>query len=252
MPRRPDFTLRISLRNIEDFSPDGIVKSPRTFRPQDVQNACRNVALAAEKEVPPTVMALAHYVAIDFFALAHATGLYNRQIKLWEGLSKTQSIETQQMSKGLFSKEKLPEFDILFLDHKKRNIAAAHFAAPSESGGNFDYMKATREFLKRVSAYTGVTGIFLCFPSPFPEKVLDFVRKETNANDSIARYESLVPKLGIPINLLEMDHSPVFHPGEQTQTQKIRLIHPDLGKKKNTPGIPAADMSQLDSPDIDR
>src|SRR5579883_3403609 len=143
MPKRPDFILKISVQNIEDFSPDAIVKSPRTFRPMDVQNACRNVALEASSGTPQRIVAMARYAAVDFFALAHATGLYNRQQKLWEALAKVTSVEVYQLRKGLFSSEKIPEYDFTFLDYRQRPVALMHFAAPAQTGSTFDYMKST-------------------------------------------------------------------------------------------------------------
>ena len=248
MPKRPDFILQISVRNIEDFSPEAIVKSPRTFRPIDVQNACKNLAFTVPAGTPPIAMSLAHYAAIDFFALAHSTGLYNRQIKLWEALAKTQTIEIYQAQKGLFSSEKLPEFDIALQDHKKRTTALATFAKSQNNGDKFDYLKSTREFLKRASMVQGIQGIFICYPNPFPANVLEFVKKETNAQDTVARFESLHQKLGIPLNVLELDHATIFNPSDPEQKlHKIRLVHPDLHKKRPGPPITTADMTPLDS-----
>ncbi len=231
MPKRPDFTLRISIRNIEDFSPEAIVKSPRTFRPVDVMNACKNMSIEVPDKVPSIALSVAQFVFTDFFAIAHSSGLYNRQIKLWESLSKVQSIEIAQKSKGLFSSEKLSEFDIEFLDFKKRGVALAHYAAASESGSTFDYIKATREFLKCASTYQGLKGVFVCFPKPFPIPVLDFVKREIGATDSIALYESVIPKLGIPLNLLELNRTPIYRPNNQAPILEIHLVHPNLDKK---------------------
>ncbi len=246
MPRRPDFILEISIRNIEDFSPDAIAKSPRTFRPIDVQNACRNLSIKAPGGTPAAALALAHYIAIDFFMLAHSTGLYNRQIKLWESLAKTSAIEIHQKRKGIFSSEKLPEFDLYFFDHKKRPMIAAHYAQAHHSSIKFDYLKSCKEFFKRVSAVQGLNGVFVSFPGPFPEKVLDFIRKQTNANNSIAKYESVFPGLGLPVNMLELEQNLKFDPESQMQSHKIRLVHPDLGRKKSGSTIPGMSMSSLD------
>lgn len=215
----------------------------------DVQNACRNVALEASPGTPAQILALAHYSAIDFFALAHSTGLYNRQQKLWEALAKVVSIEVYQHRAGLFSSEKIPEFDFKFLDYRNRVVALSHFASPSGSGKAHDYMKSTNAFLKRAAEVQGISGVFLCLHSPFPAKVLEFIRRETNAlSSSTARFESIMPKLGVPINLLEMDRSPVFDPTAQSEFHKIRLIHPDFNKKKlGSTAIPTADMNSLDS-----
>ena len=247
MPKRPDFILQISIRNIEDFSPAAIVRSPRTSRPIDVQNACANLAIAVPPATPAFAVAVARYIMFDFFALAHASGLFNRQIKIWEALGKISAVEIRQASKGFFSQDKISEFDLTFLDHKNRPTLFAHLAMPTEAGANYDYLKVAREFLKRASLQQGLSGIFLCYPSPFPQKVLDFIRKETNASDSISRFESIFPKLGVSVNLLEIDRSPVYNPAEKAESQKLRLIHPDLSKKQfGNLAIPGADLHMLD------
>lgn len=249
MPRRPDFILRISIQNIEDFSPEAIVKSPRIFRPQDVQNACRNVLIEPSKDTPELVLALGRFLAIDFFAIAHGSGLYNRQIKLWETIVRTQKIEVHQMSKGLFSKTMLPEFDFALIDHKGRTSALARYAAPEQSGKNMDYLRDCREFLRRASAHTNLSGVFVCYPNPFPDNVLSFIKKETNSANPLARFESIMPKLGIPINLLECSRSPIYNPSENVQMHQIRLIHPDLSKKKlGASSISSANLDELDEP----
>jgi hypothetical protein len=249
MPKRPDFILQISIRNIEDFSPAAIVKSPRTFRPMDVQNACKNIALVPTKDTPSIVTAFAHYIMLDFFAHAHATGLYNRQIKLWESLTRTISIEVEQATKGLFGQEKLPEYDFVLYDQKRRPIVFAHMAMPAASGDNFDYLKSAKEFLRRTSQMQGLVGLFVCFPSPFPTKVLESIRKEINATDSVARFEAVLPKLGIPLNLVEIERSPVYNPSTKTDMQKLRLVHPDLSKKKLGSAMPGADLNSIDDSD---
>ena len=250
MPRRPDFILPISIQNIEDFSPEAVVKSPRTFRPQDVLNACRNVAITPPNGTPPEVLAIAQFVAIDFIGLAHSTGLYNRQIKLWEALARTQKVEVHQMSKGMFSKTKLPEFDFSCIDQKGRTIVVARYAAAEQSGQNIDYLRDCREFFKRSEGITSLAGVFVCYPAPFPKNVLDFVRKETNASDSLARFESVLPKLAVPVNLVEFSRAAVYDPTAGAERHSLRLVHPDLRKKKlgtaATPGVSFEDLQQAD------
>lgn len=249
MPKRPDFILQISIRNIEDFSPGAIIRSPRTFRPMDVQNACANLNLEASKGTPEKVLTVANYILSEYFALSHSSGLYNRQIKLWEAITRTSKIDVFQASKGFFfSSEKQSDFDLMFIDHKNRPIILAHFLLPEAAGDKFDYLNSYREFIKRASQYQGLHGLFLCYPSPFPAKLLEHIKKETNARDAIARYESLLPKLGISINLIEVDRTPIYNPAEQAESHKIRLVHPDLTKKKlgSQHAMPGADMSKLD------
>ena len=250
MPSRPDFILPISIQNIEDFSPEAIIKSPRTFRPQDVLNACRNVAITPPKDTPAEVLAIAQFVAIDFIALAHSTGLYNRQIKLWEALARTQKVEVHQMSKGVFNKTKLPQFDFACIDHKGRTIALARYAAAEQSGQNMDYLRDCREFFKRAEGNTYLAGVFVCYPAPFAKNVLDFIRKETNATDSLARFESVLPKLAVPVNLVEFSRSVVYDPTAGADRHALRLVHPDLSKKKlSASPVQALSLEALDGDD---
>lgn len=251
MPSRPDFILPISIQNIEDFSPEAIVKSPRTFRPQDVLNACRNVAITPPKGTPAEVLAIAQFVAIDFIALAHSTGLFNRQIKLWEALARTQKVEVHQMSKGIFNKTKLPQFDFSCIDQKGRCIAMARYAAAEQSGQNLDYLRDCREFFKRAEGITGLAGVFVSYPSPFAKNVLEFIRKETNASDSIARFESILPKLAVPVNLVEFSRSAIYDPTAGAERHSLRLVHPDLSKKKLGPGnVQALSLDAINADDV--
>ncbi len=238
MPQKPDFILRFSLQNIEDFSPDAIARSPRDFRPGDLINACNNVVIEPVGKKPPDhIASIARFVTVDFFALAHGTGLYNRQPKLWEGLAKTATIQIFVKKKGLLHKTELPEFDMLLLDHKGRTIAITHYTAPESSGVKHDYMGLFKEFVKRTRLRQarqrqGVLGVFVCYPAPFPEKLREYVMKEANAHDAVQRYESVLPALGVPIDLFEIDSTASTSPSGATQ-YPIRLVHPDLNKKKS-------------------
>ncbi len=250
MPKRPDFILQITVRNIEDFSPDAVVKSPRTFRPVDVQTACRNLELAVAKGTPELALSLTQFILMDYFAIAHSTGLYNRQIKLWESIPRIQTVEIYQTKRGIFGNNPIPEFDIIFLDNKKRPVLAAYFLKPSITSEKVDYLRSFREFVKRASLYQNICGLFVCFTSPFSEKVVELVMKETNASkDIIARYESKLTKPEATINLLEMDSSTYFDPTTQTNLHKINLLHPRISKKKaGNQAMPAVNFSdQIDN-----
>ncbi|MBY0356512.1 MAG: hypothetical protein K2W82_00810 [Candidatus Obscuribacterales bacterium] len=233
MPKRPDFTLRLSIKNVEGFSPDAITHSPRNFRPQDVINACKNMSLeAVSTDIPQTVLAVANFISIDFFGLAHGTGLYNRQIKLWNALSCTSRVEVYMATKGFIQKTKLPEFDLFFLDQKSRLLAAAHYADSNRPKGQFDFLRNMNEFLQRAALIQGLSGLFLCYPDPFPNEVLEYVRKKTKADDTLSHYESIWPKLGVPLNLLEISEKTSQTPDGSLDLHGIRLVHPDLSKKK--------------------
>lgn len=251
MPKRPDFILQITVRNIEDFSPDAVVKSPRTFRPVDVLTACKNLEVTVAKGTPELALSLTQFILMDYFALAHSTGLYNRQIKLWESFPRIQTVEIYQTKRGIFGNNAIPEFDIIFLDSKKRPIIAAHFLKPAITSEKVDYLRSFREFIKRASLYQNICGLFVCFTSPFSEKVVDLVLKETGAGKDItARYESKLPKTDATINLLEMESNTYFDPSTQSNLHKIHLLHPKLVKKKaGNQMMPAVNFSDALMPE---
>mgnify|MGYP003384822549 FL=1 len=245
MPQKADFTLKFSLANIEDFSLDAIARSPRNFRPGDLVNACNNVVIeCVEQKTPAHIVAMAKFLTVDFFAIAHGTGLYNRQIKLWEALAKTASIQVLMQKRGFLQKEELPDFDMLLLDPKGRTLAVSHYSAPFPAGVEHDYLRSFKEFVKRTKLRQGLSGVFLCYPAPFPESVLVYVGKEVNVRDPLQRYESVLPALGVPIDLFEIDALCGFAPGlPSASAQQIRLVHPDLSKKKSWSSSPVRSSS---------
>src|SRR5262249_45697496 len=105
MPKNPNFTFEVRIRISEAFTLDSIARTPRTFKPKDVQSACQNNDVAAKSDdAPRSVVAFANYVMTDFFALMHATGLYNRQRQLWESLAKVSQIQVTQRMTGIFKR----------------------------------------------------------------------------------------------------------------------------------------------------
>ena len=263
MPQKPDFTLRFSLQNIEDFSPDAIARSPRNFRPGDLVNACNNVLMTAQENTPEHILSIARFVKVDFFAMAHGSGLYNRQPKLWEALAKTVAAQVFVMRKGFLQKEHTPEFDMLLQDHKGRTTIVLHHTAPDPPGVPHDYMRAFKEFVKRTKLRQGAVGIFLCYPAPFPENLRNYIMKETNAQDPVQRYESVLPMLGVPVDLFEVDPNVSVAPQKSDPSGKsgansVRLIHPDLSRKKSWSAtrrganIEQEDLEEMPGQDVDQ
>ncbi|MBY0548970.1 MAG: hypothetical protein K2W95_16985 [Candidatus Obscuribacterales bacterium] len=253
MPQKPDFTLKFSLQNIEDFSPDAIARSPRSFRPGDLVNACNNVVLTAEGKIAPEhILSIAKFVTVDFFAMAHGSGLYNRQPKLWEALAKTATAQVFMARKGFLQKEQTAEFDLLLQDHKGRTTVVLHYSAPDPPGAQHDYLRAFKEFVKRTKLRQGTVGIFLCYPAPFPEPVRAYILKETNAQDPVQRYESILPLLGIPIDLFEVDSTAAVSRSDRAKNS-VRLIHPDLSRKKSWSGarVRGANVEPEDCGDLE-
>jgi hypothetical protein len=236
MPRKANFIFAVQIRISEAFTLDSIVRSPRTFKPKDVLSACQNNDLVVTHgDPPPEVISLATYVMTDFFAMAHATGLYNRQLPLWEALSKVNSIHVTQLSSGVFRKEPIQVFDFDFQDYKGKTLLLANLVTrvPDKKTA-LDMLKG---FISRASGKAG-TGALACFSAPMPASVLDYVQKQIPTDDPIGRYESIMPGVNRSFDLFEMDRANLIADSQDASAEGspemrtiFQLKHPDLRKK---------------------
>jgi hypothetical protein len=236
MPRKANFIFDVQIRIAEAFTLDSIVRSPRTFKPKDVLSACQNNELVLKSGSPPQpVLSLATYVMTDFFAMAHATGLYNRQRHLWESLSQVNSIHIYQQTAGLFQKQALPVFDFSFLDYKGKPLICALLVL--HLPGKEKPLSLLKSFISRWQGKGSLTGSLCCFAEKIPPKVMEYVQRQTFTNDPIAKYESIMPGLNVPLDLLEMNTSNLLQLSqENSESGELRtvfsLVHPDLKKAK--------------------
>jgi hypothetical protein len=241
MPKKPDFTFEVRIRISEAFTLDSIVRRPRTFKPKDVLSACQNNEVVCKQDnPPPSVESLATYVMTDFFALAHATGLYNRQTQLWEALSKVTAIHVVQQQTGLFQKSALPVYDFAFVDYKGKTLLYA-LLVDGQAAKMKPSLTILKSFIGRAKNKWGCQGVLAAFSKPMPPDVLSFIQHATATPDPIARYESIFPALKIPFDLLEMDKSKLGRTDEPSESDNpdepdepitiFRLLHPDLRKK---------------------
>ncbi len=204
MPQTPDFKVELKLLETEGTTLDSIARTPRIFKPQDLKAACQNTRLVCTPPTaPPWVLAIVEYIAVEFFVLAHRTGLYNRQKTLWSSLAKVSSVSVFQLTEGLFNRRSLPLYDLHFQDYCGRTFILGHFVDPSHPRDGAAIEKLFANFLKRAEKISPLTGLFLCFPEPFPEDLLSKVSQLTDAADPVARYESILPApIAATLNLL--------------------------------------------------
>lgn len=238
MPPKADYIFEVHIRIPEAFTLDTIVRSPRTFKPKDVADACNNNELLLKEGSPPEeVTDLATYIMTDFFAMSHGTGLYNRQRQLWESLSQVNTISVKQLSVGLMKKKPIPVFDLAFLDYKQKPLVYVSLvtAIPEKQTA----VTVLKQAVSRAGGKSSLNGFLCCFRGPFPFDALDFVQKATDTQDPIGRYESIMPGLKVPIDLLEMSFEsfsvePVEEGAEAQQQSRtvFQLVHPDLQKGK--------------------
>jgi hypothetical protein len=242
MSKTADYIFEVHIRIPEAFTLDSITRSPRTFKPKDVASACQNNELILKEGTPPAaVTSMAMYVMTDFFAMAHGTGLYNRQRTLWESLAKINTIAVKQLSAGLLNKKPMPVYDLMFLDYKQKPLIHASLIT------DIPEKKTPAGLLKDCASRAGgrgsLRGFLCCFPAPFPEDALQYVQRLTHTLDPVGRYESILPSLHVPIDLLEMDSADLAGLSQEgSDPAELRtvfqLIHPDLKKSKTTPVVP--------------
>ena len=278
MPKKPNFIFEVRIRISEAFTLDSIVRSPRTFKPKDVQSACQNNEVVLKSGDPPaSVTDLATYVMTDFFAMAHATGLYNRQRSMWESLSKVNNIHVYQLSSGMFQKQQLQIYDFAFVDYKGKPLVCANLVAQMTDKDK--PLTLLKSFIGRCHGKSSLTGVLSCFAAPFPSELIESVQKQTHPEDPIRRYESILPGINVPLDLLEMNRMDltVHHRDmtfgtledgaepeavavreEPTQLQTVfQLVHPDLKKGKQPIALPRVrkmprpPVDELAEPDAD-
>lgn len=230
MPETPIYKFEVQVLNSEGLTPDSIVRAPRIYKPQDLQAACHNTNIICTNQDPaPAVLAMVNFVLIEFFVLAHRTGLYNRQKSLWESLAKVASASVFQLKKGIFRRTVMPLFDLHFQDHRGRTFILGHLIDPTFRDEGDVSEKLIRKFLKRAEKVSGLTGLFFCSPEPFPQAVLDKVSKLAGGGDPVGRYESVLPEpWSAPLDLLELSSVAPTSDAPAQATYKVRLVHPDL------------------------
>ena len=235
MPKTTTYKLSINCANEVGFTLQSVVAEPRQCTPLDLQAACDNLKVEIEGQEPPEVTSrLTHYLLTDFFAFAHRTGLYNRQKKLWEALSRLVAVRISRLQLGIFAKIDLPIWELLFTDAQGKVLVMARlFEADQPDIIDIDNEKACKNLLhsavqrseKLRSENPAFAGLILCWPVPIAGVVIRTLEQLTGADDPIGRYESLIPgPLGVSVDLLEYSQS------------GFSLVHPKLPDRLKTRG----------------
>lgn len=233
MPKRPEFIFAVSFKEEEGFRPDTICQNPRSFRAQDVVLASQNVVLSVvEGNPPPELLEVTSFIIGDFFAVAHGSGLYNRQIKLWEALARIVKIEVIQLTSGIFHKKQIPVFDLHMQDARGRQTVAARICPGNLTEKGINLLKLSKNFLTSQEEKPDLTGLFICLPENETAPVANYLSRLTKSNNPVAKYESVVPRLAVPLNLLSILKNPLPASEDDPLNRNIVLLLPDLHKKK--------------------
>lgn len=227
MPAHPLYKFKIDVISDEVVTFGTIIRSPRIYKPLDLQSASRNLRISKESgDGIPEIDSLVNYFVAEFFVLLHRTGLYNRQRQLWEALARVTRVNVVQLQGGLLANRPLPAFDIQFLDFRERQLLLCRFIQSAEQFEDKGCQRLLRSLLAQSAKVPGLLGLFMVCLEPFPDGLRQRVSKLTEADDPVGRYESLLPKpLKIPIDLLVMSKS------VEGKTD-VQLLHPDLKVNK--------------------
>jgi hypothetical protein len=211
MPKKSVHKLAVKNNSETIFSLHTISANPRHCSPVDLQVAISNLKLEVLTNEPPAEpFQLVVFLFTDLFSLLHRSGLYNRQLPLWEAIARTCEVHFERLQEGLFAKIELPIWEILFLDANGRKILCARFLDNSATNlinleNDKDALRFLQNSIKRAEKLkvesSAFSGLFLCCSGHMPEIIVGNVLKLTG-DDAVARYQSVLPTVGCSVNLI--------------------------------------------------
>ncbi|CAN5209530.1 hypothetical protein BH11CYA1_BH11CYA1_31990 [soil metagenome] len=239
------FSVIVKNAQPEAFNLGSITQAPRNAAAQDLDAACKNLVFEpSDNKIPDLVLAAIKFIITGYFSDAHQSGLYNRQLRLWEAISKITVVEVQQVSKGFFQKVGLPIYEMLFKTAHGKIPIAALVIEPASGANHLEIMKDFLVKVAKIQAQSGnqLKGVFVVCDSPFPPAVLSYVEKAIGAQDPVAKFDSILPPpyqvhINLVVNLhrkkeaVEAGGEPEL-PASGLVTGRLLLLHPQLRVKK--------------------
>ena len=244
----------VTIKNLvnDAYSLGAVTTNPRAATALDIQAGLSNLAIEAAPDVnapvPALPLAVIHYLFHDFFAMAHQSGLYNRQIRLWEMFSRVSAAQIQQVERGFFSRSTIPVYEIIFKTSVGQNPVCALVIDESirsldgfknQTDAGKIYIELLRDFLLKVIKIqarlgaNGVKGIFVVTPEPLAPGLLAFVEKSTGAIDPVSRAESIMPApVSAHINLLTYSQLEPVAPDASESGYRITLQYPNISRRQ--------------------
>jgi hypothetical protein len=215
-----------------------VLNAPRLSAPIDVRAACQSLEFVDDTGgLPEDVAKFAAYVPIDFFALAHGTGLYNRQKSLWHAIGRVVEIRACKPVKGLFIKVNQPFTDVLWLDPKGNTLIFGSLADSGDWTINMKKQFITKSIQRaqRIHKQQGfLFGVFLGIPSEIDGETRSLLDSVTHGGgDVLARYESrLPPPMNAALNVLQVEKEL-----NGSESVKFSLVHPNLKLEGQSDGL---------------
>lgn len=226
MTKQIDYRIAIKTAYNSNFTITTVLSAPRQCRPVDVKSALSGIELVyLTANIPQDLVAVVSFIIVDFFALAHSTGLYNRQKMLWESIGRVVQVDMVRPRLGLFFKRKsAPWVDLYFLDANGNILVFVSLTdILPNTNDNKHFIKGAIARAEEIHKRQGfLHGIFLVLDSPVPESVSTMVARMTNASDPVGKYESLLPApINAPLNLLAIERN-------EGEGAYVTLAHPYL------------------------
>ena len=221
----------VSTKNPELFSIHSVAHSPRSLSPHDLTSAVENLKLDFHGEEPgPVSSAFVEFLFADFFVNAHSSGLYNRQLALWEAIARIGSGTINPLKTGWFLMPKEhPVEEVVFLDSLGKPVVLAWLVQEGDPNSILNML--IKKVNKMKLQESPLCGVFLGMPDPVDESFLDKTRNFLGADDPVARYDARLPEPAlIPLNLLDYRSHDTEDSDESEERCSIRLIHPTLRK----------------------
>ncbi|MBX9939612.1 MAG: hypothetical protein K2Y32_10180 [Candidatus Obscuribacterales bacterium] len=251
----------IKVADPERFHLGSVVQNPRAVTTLDVEAACSNLSLsivsgkdcdnASHMKLASDFVA---YILQGFFLTMHQTGLFNRQITLFEALARIDSVEVKQMEKGFFSRSPLPVLELNF-KAGKAILARGLILLPDIANAEMSIVQRFLSDSAKLQNRQGIgvlRGYFIASPiessytAPAPNSCLSHLIKLTGGDSevkSVAMYECLLPAPYFGhVNLInyryqnDHGHEPQSSPelDDQVSTQEnsveFSLVYPYLKK----------------------
>jgi len=205
-----DYRILVNVSSNASLTITTVLSAPRKCTPGEVLSACESIELAHEPaDFPRQWLDFAAFILKDFFVLAHRSGLYNRQLPLWTAIGRITNIKVVRPQTGLFTVVDAPYADLSFYDSRGNRLIWTTLLDPL-TDANLLKDKPLKTFItdaihraeKIQRKENNLKGMFIALPGPLSAPVLDVVARLTKTADPIGRYESLLPSLQIPLNLL--------------------------------------------------
>jgi len=241
-------TISIKTADNEAFNLGMVTTSPRDATAVDIQAGLDNLIIDAPEGSNELVLALVQFLFHDYFGFAHQTGLYNRQIRLWEMFSRVTTIEVRQVERGFFTRTTLPVYEVVMktalgqspicaLVIDQRVTVTEQYKNMGAAAAGKIYVELLKDFLMKVMKIqarlgaNGVKGIFVLTPEPLEPALLAYIEKETDATDAVSKVESIMPApVSAHINLVtyHAEHSDETGP---LAKPVLSLAYPKIARK---------------------